>query len=183
VLLIAAFAGCAIIAFALGIATLAALAPGRFRLERSLVTNAPREAIWAMIADLRAGMRWSPWQSADDNVNRSYTGPSVCMGAREQWSGTGRAGEGLAEITRADPEQIIVRVCVLRPQARQVTLGFQLMMVGASTRITWIVVGAAPYAARLAEMLFGPTRKVEADFDARLVRPKAIAERDSGQAL
>lgn len=182
-LLIAILAGCAVVALAAGVATLAALAPGRFRLERSVLTAAPRNAVWPLIADLRAWMRWSPWQSPDDRVIRTYTGPSCGIGAREQWTGTDRTGDGIAEITLADPDRIVIHVRVLRPQARQATLEFHLAEEGGATRITWIMSGEAPYAARLAGIMFGLAGRAGKDFDAGLSRLKAIAERDECGAL
>ncbi len=175
-LLIAALAGCAIVALTLGVATMAALAPGNFRLERSVVTSAPRDAVWPLIADLRAWMRWSPWQSSEDKISRTYNGPSSGLGAREQWSGSDRAGEGIAEITLADPDRIVIHVRTMRPQARHVTLEFRLAIESGGTRITWIMAGEAPYAARLAGIVFGLARKAARDFDVGLARLKAISE-------
>lgn len=46
--------------------------PDRFRYERSGVIQAPAEAIFPYLSNLKLGMEWSPYEKKDPNMRRVF---------------------------------------------------------------------------------------------------------------
>ena len=55
--------------------------PDRFRIERNLAVDAPPEAIYPLIVDLREWRRWSPFEQLDPDMARDYGGAGKGVGA------------------------------------------------------------------------------------------------------
>jgi hypothetical protein len=53
-----------------------------FEHTRSLVIAAPPAAVHALVADLHAWTRWSPWEGLDADPKRTYSGSEKRVGAR-----------------------------------------------------------------------------------------------------
>lgn len=62
--------------------------PDHFRVQRSLVINAPAEKIHPWISNLKKWPEWSPWTVAKDpTLQYSYEGPEEGAGAVSKWDG------------------------------------------------------------------------------------------------
>lgn len=73
--------------------------PSRHQLKESIVINAPVNAVFDEVNNLRNWSNWSPWQGKDPNAIISYEGPSAGVGAKMLWSSTNpRVGKGTQEI-------------------------------------------------------------------------------------
>ena len=59
----------------------AATRPDSFRIERSLLVQAPPQAIYTQIADFRRWQAWSPYENLDPAMRRSYEGAERGPGA------------------------------------------------------------------------------------------------------
>lgn len=81
----------------------AATKPDVFRIERSLLIQAPADAIFPHIADFHAWSGWSPWEALDPDMKRSFSGAEHGVGAVYAWEGNKKVGSGRMQITRAVP--------------------------------------------------------------------------------
>ena len=86
-----------------------------FRVERSTVIPAPAEAIYPLVENFHEWTKWSPWESIDPTMERSYHGPATGVGAKYAWKGKGKAGAGTMEITDATPAAITIRLEFTKP--------------------------------------------------------------------
>jgi Polyketide cyclase / dehydrase and lipid transport len=95
----------ALIAVALLLAGVGALLPRHWRVERSIMINAPPAVIHRWAGDLRHWSRWAQWDQTALAPKNEIGEPSAGVGARLVWYG--RAGseesQGEVRIVQSDP--------------------------------------------------------------------------------
>jgi len=74
--------------------------PNHYRVERSILIDAPPAAVHPWIDDLRRWPTWANWNRAADTT-LEYSGTSQGVGAQEIWRDQ-RRGTGTITITRSD---------------------------------------------------------------------------------
>ena len=72
---------------------------GDFEITRSTVVNATSETLHSLVNDFHEWVQWSPWEEVDPQLQRRYSGSESGEGARYDWSGNKKAGQGTMEIT------------------------------------------------------------------------------------
>jgi hypothetical protein len=77
-----------------GVLIVAATKPDEFRVARSTVIDARPEAILAEIADFHRWQAWSPYETKDPAMARSFGGAARGKGATYQWEGTAMSARG-----------------------------------------------------------------------------------------
>lgn len=158
--------------------TVAALKPGAFRIQRTTTIDAPAEAIFPYITNFRQWVRWSPYEKLDPAMLRIYSGPQAATGAKYEWAGNNKAGEGRMEITRIDPNtRVTLRLEFLKPFRCRNTAEFTLSPVGDSTIVTWAMFGTRPYLVKLMTTLFPMDGMLQRQFDEGLAALRREAER------
>jgi hypothetical protein len=77
--------------------------PRHWSVNESITINAPAEAVYAQIADLKNWQNWSPWTKEKDPTQvYTYEGPE--MGVDQKWSwASENMGTGWLLIKTADP--------------------------------------------------------------------------------
>ena len=157
----------------------AATRPGTFRIERSIVIQAPAEKVFALINVLRAWSRWSPWEAKDPGMRRSFSGTDSGKGAAYAWEGNKNVGTGRMEIIEASPpNRIIIKLDFIKPFEAHNTVEFTLQAQGAATRVTWAMFGPMPYLSKLMTTFYSMDKMCGKDFEAGLAQLKAAAEQD-----
>jgi uncharacterized protein YndB with AHSA1/START domain len=156
--------------------------PDTFRVERSVDIAAAPERIFPFIEDLRKFSEWSPYEQLDPNMSRTYSGARKGKGAVFEWSGRGKAGKGRMEIAHvAPPRMVVIRLDFFKPFEAQNIVEFTLNREGGSTRVTWSMRGANPYAAKLMQLFVKMDRLVGRDFETGLTNLKLIVEQRYGE--
>lgn len=152
------------------------MAERRFDVSRIIIIDAPPEQVHAYVNNLRRWQEWSPWESLDPKVLRTYEGPEAGTGATYSWTGNRRAGAGSMNITSSTPERIEVDVAFLKPFPSRNSMTFAFDPFHAKTRVTWRVSGglsplmAVVQRVRPLDKLIGP------DFDRGLMQLQREAE-------
>ena len=78
--------------------------PKNFRIEHSVVINAPAEKIYALIAESKNWPKWAVWNHRDPNMKMDFFG--AASGAGAQWSWQSKfEGNGAMAFIAADPNQ------------------------------------------------------------------------------
>ena len=93
----------AIVAIVLAIAIaivliLAATKPDTFSVQRAITVKAPAEKIFPLINDFHQWGTWSPYETRDPAMKRSYSGAASGKGAVYGWDGNKNVGSGRMEI-------------------------------------------------------------------------------------
>lgn len=87
-----AIAALVVAALILALSAYAFTRPDQIRIERNLAVDAPPEATYSLITDLREWRRWSPFEQLDPDMARDYGGAEKGVGATYAWQGDRNAG-------------------------------------------------------------------------------------------
>ena len=158
--------------------TTAAFKPDTFRVERSIVINAPPATVYPLIEDFDAWRGWSPWEDKDPQVTRSRSGPALGIGAGYAWEGNKAVGKGSMQITQARaPLYLLIKLAFIAPFEAHNMAEFVLVDQGARTEVSWAMYGPSSYVSKLMQTFFSMDKMVGKDFQKGLERLKALAER------
>jgi uncharacterized protein YndB with AHSA1/START domain len=163
----------AIIALLLGIGL---LLPSGFKVQRSVVVNAPAARVYPLIADPRQWKNWAVWNQRDPAMQMQYSGPDSGTGAKWSWQSK-TEGNGAMEFTAAVPDKHITYALSFPDMGMTSRGQLRLIPDGAGTRVTWTNegdMGSNPvnrYFGLVMDRMIGP------DFEAGLANLKAAAER------
>jgi uncharacterized protein YndB with AHSA1/START domain len=153
--------------------------PDTFRIERSIGIQATPEKVFALINDLRAWSRWSPWERKDPGMQRSFSGPDSGQGAAYAWEGNKNVGSGRMEIVETSPpSRIVIKLDFMKPFEAHNTVEFSVQPQGTATQVTWAMFGPMPYLSKLMTTFFSMDKMCGKDFEAGLAQLKAAAEQD-----
>jgi hypothetical protein len=157
---------------------IAATRPDTFRVARSTSIKAPPEAIFPLIDDFRNWSTWSPYETKDPNMKRSFGAITKGKGAEYTWEGDRNVGSGRMEITESSaPSKLALDLHMLTPIKADNAVEFTLAPQGDATDVTWAMNGRVPYFAKILHMVVDMDRMVGRDFEAGLAKLKAAAER------
>jgi uncharacterized protein YndB with AHSA1/START domain len=156
----------------------AATKPDTFRIQRSMVIQAPPEKIFPLINDLHNWPQWAPQDREDATMKRTFGGPESGVGATSTWSGSGNTGRGQMTITSsAPPGSVVVTVDFEKPfQAHNIN-EFMLEPDGASTRVTWKMHGPNLYVMKLMSVFTNMDRVMGKHFETGLENLKQVAQK------
>lgn len=165
-----------------GILAFAATKPDTFRVERTLAIKAPAEAIYPLIADFHRWTSWSPYESRDPDMKRTYGGSEQGKGAIYGWDGNNKIGSGRMEILEAaPPSKIRIKLDFARPfeahNIAEFTMQPQGQATNVTTNVTWTMYGPAPFMAKIMHVFINMDKMVGTDFEAGLVNLKKLTEK------
>jgi hypothetical protein len=141
---------------------------------RSTVISAPAATVQALVADLHAWTKWSPWEGLDADLKRTYAGPDKGVGARYGWVGK-KSGEGSMVITGAAADRVEIDLDFLKPFKAKNKVVFRFEAEGSGTRVTWTMSGVRNLLLAVMGKLFFDGM-IGKDFDKGLAKLKSVAE-------
>ncbi len=148
-----------------------------FRVSRSIDVAAPAARIHALIDDLHAWRKWSPWEDLDPQMERSYAGADSGVGAIYAWRGNGKAGEGRMEIVESDPRHVGIDLLFAAPMKAHNRIDLTLSPVdGGETQVEWTMTGPQNFVMRLMSKFWSMEKMIAPDFEKGLSQLKAAAE-------
>jgi uncharacterized protein YndB with AHSA1/START domain len=161
----------------IGLCIVAALKPDHFRVERSIVINAPAETIFPLINDLRQFTRWSPYEDRDPAMHKTFSANSTGHGARYAWDGNKEVGSGRMEIIDSRPlQQVMIQLDFERPMEAHNSVVFSLAPSDSGSTVRWAMEGPMPFVSRLFSIFMDFDAIVGTDFATGLANLKALAE-------
>jgi hypothetical protein len=151
----------------------------QYEVVRTTTVATPAAAVHRLIGDFHEWSRWSPWEDIDPDMQRTYSGADAGVGAVYEWSGDRKAGEGRMEITADEPSRLIIALEFLKPFKSSNTTTFELAEQGATTTVTWRMVGPKTFVTKVMGIFKSMDKMIGPDFERGLARLKAAAEADS----
>jgi hypothetical protein len=149
---------------------------GGYSVERSITVNAPAHRVHGLVDDFHRWTLWSPWEDLDPELQRTYSGPDQGAGARYEWKGNRKAGQGNMRITGSTPEAIDITIDFLKPFKATNTTRFSLNPSGAGTEVLWEMWGEQKGVMALVGKVYSMDKMIGPDFEKGLARLKAVAE-------
>ena len=160
----------------------AATRPDYMRFERSANIGAPPENIQPFIADFHNWKAWSPYETRDPALQRTFSGAPNGQGAVYEWNGNSDVGQGRMEITESVPTKVAIKLDFIRPFEGHNIAEFTLQPNGESTTVRWAMHGPASYMGKLIGVFIDVEEMVGKDFETGLANLKSIAESNRGQS-
>lgn len=116
--------------------------PNEFRVERSKVIAASPEAVFDHVNDFHKWEAWSPWAKLDPKAKNTFDGPAFGKGAKFQWVGNDKVGEGAMTIVDSQPsDRLQIRLDFEKPMKDTSTVDFVFEPAGEQTKVTWAMSG------------------------------------------
>lgn len=161
-----------------GLLVAASLQPAEYRVERSVVIDAPPSEVYAVITDFTRYGEWSPWEKLDPALKKTVTGKPGEVGSRYVWEGNDQVGQGSMTVTGAVPdERVDIKLEFLKPFEATSTTSWVLVPEGDSTRMTWAMEGRNEgVVAKLFAMLMDMEQMIGKDFEQGLANLKRVCE-------
>ena len=173
----------AIIAVVLAIAIailliLAATKPDTFTVQRATTVKAPPETIFPLINDFHQWGSWSPYETKDPAMKRSYRGAASGSGAVYAWQGNKNVGSGRMEILDASaPSKIVIKLDFFTPFEGHNTAEFTMLPQGDAINLTWVMHGPLVFMAKVMHVFINMDRMVGKDFEIGLANLKKLTEK------
>jgi hypothetical protein len=160
-----------------GILLYAATKPDSFRVQRTVLINAPSDKVFPLINDIKAWTAWSPYEKKDPAMKRSYGAVTAGKGATYAWEGNKEVGQGSMEIVESSPQKIVIKLDFLKPFEAHNIGEFMLEPKGDSTSVTWAIYGPSPYMSKVVGTFMNIDELIGRDFEKGLADLKAAAEK------
>jgi hypothetical protein len=156
---------------------LAAAKPDIFSVRRGTTVKAAPEKIFPLISDFHQWGNWSPYETRDPAMKRSYSGPASGVGAIYGWDGNKNVGSGRMEILDASaPAKIVIKLDFFKPFETHNTAEFTMLPQGDATNVTWVMHGPAPFMSELMQVFMNFDRMIGKDFEIGLANLKRLTE-------
>jgi len=137
-----------------------------YEVTRSAVIPAPAEDIFPLVNSFHEWTKWSPWESVDPAMERSYSGSESGVGAKYAWSGNRKAGSGTMEIVDTDePASIRIRLEFTKPFKAVNPTSFTFTPSGSGTQVTWTMTGENKGIGKVFALFMNMDKMVGADFE------------------
>jgi uncharacterized protein YndB with AHSA1/START domain len=166
-----------LVAAVAGLLGFAATKPDQFRVQHATRIKAPPEKIFALISDLRAHGRWSPWEKKDPAMKRTYSGAVNGVGAVYEWEGNKNIGKGRMEVAElSPPSKVRFKLDFIKPFEAHNIAEFALAASGDARDVTWAIYGPSPLLSKVMGLFCSFDNMIGREFEAGLANLKAIAE-------
>jgi hypothetical protein len=156
---------------------LAATKPNTFSVRRATTVRASPEKIFPLINDFHQWGTWSPYETRDPAMKRSYSGPASGKGAVYGWDGNKNIGSGRMEILDTSaPAKIVIKLDFFKPFEGHNTAEFTMLPQGDATNVTWVMHGPASFMSKLMQVFMNLDRMIGKDFEVGLANLKRLSE-------
>src|SRR4051812_45621160 len=96
----------------------AALMPGMFNVEKTVVIRRPVPIVMDRVSDLNYYSQWNPWQQSDPSTKKTITGSAKTPGHRYEWVGK-KVGVGSLTLKSIDDKHLHFDLQFLKPWKSQ----------------------------------------------------------------
>ena len=151
--------------------------PATYEVVRQAKVMAAPDAIFDQLEDFHRWPAWSPWESIDPDMVRTYEGQGLGVGAAYGWKGNRKAGEGRMEVIESHrPSSIRIALTFVKPFKSKNTIDFSLVREGDATLVTWTMTGPKTLMTRVMGIFTSMDKLVGPDFEKGLAQLKAVVE-------
>jgi hypothetical protein len=153
--------------------------PATFRVERSIVVQAPPEKITPYLSDLKKWPSWSPWEKVDPDMKREYSGAESGVGARYAWDGDSNVGAGRIEIKDSTSHFVGFSLEFLRPMECTNQADFTMTPDGDGTKVSWAMYGENTFMGKVVQVFCDMDAMCGPQFEEGLTNLKNLAEKSN----
>ncbi|MEM1060286.1 MAG: SRPBCC family protein, partial [Verrucomicrobiota bacterium] len=136
------YTGLTILCLVLVVVVVGLFLPTNYTVTRSVTIQAPPEAVWPFINDLRKWKVWSPWEEEDPTIVTTLGEPVQGEGANMSW--TGQTGNGRMVVTDVVPNEALVTELYMTEGQDPASGSFVIEPEGGASRVDWSLAGEVP---------------------------------------
>lgn len=119
----------------------ASFQPKDWKIEKSVLINAPRDQVWIIVSDLNRYNEWNPFYLIEPEAKTKAEGPAATEGSRYSWDGEKSGAGSMTTTTLVPNERMDFRIDFLRPMEVTNAGSFALSDVEGATKMTWSMSG------------------------------------------
>ncbi|HXH20346.1 MAG TPA: SRPBCC family protein [Chitinophagales bacterium] len=112
-----------------------ALFPSHCHLERSTIINAPPQAVFDQVNNLKNWEKWSHWAEMEPDAKKTYEGPEAGAGSKYSWEGK-KIGKGTLTIVESQASDSI-KMELDFPGEGKAYSSFRFEPADGGTKVTW----------------------------------------------
>jgi hypothetical protein len=123
----------------------ATIMPNKYTLTRDIIIDRPVNIVKEQTVDFRNFQVWSPWSELDSNMQVTFAGEPMQIGASYTWSGNKQAGTGMQEITAISENRVDIALHFKEPFKSEATTYFEFTEENGQTKVVWGMSGRMPW--------------------------------------
>jgi hypothetical protein len=154
--------------------------PKDYKLERSIVIQAPKDSVFNYIKHLKNQNEYSVWNKMDPKIKNKYTGIDGTVGFVSAWeSEVKNVGTGSQTITKiVEGEIMFTKLNFEKPFKAENNTEISTTAVDASnTKVSWSFNGSFAYPMNIMKLVFNMEKMIGKDFEIGLQNMKVILEK------
>ena len=154
--------------------------PKDYKLERSIVIQAPKDSVFEYVNHLKNQNEYSVWNKMDPNMKSQFTGIDGTVGFVSAWeSEVKNVGTGSQTITKIiEGESMFTKLKFEKPFKAENNTEISTTAIDAySTKVTWSFNGSYPYPMNIMKLVFNMEKLIGKDFEEGLKNMKVILEK------
>ena len=155
--------------------------PKDYKLERSIVIQAPKDSVFEYVKHLKNQNEYSVWNKMDPNIKSQFTGIDGTVGFVSAWeSEVKNVGTGSQTITKiVEGESMFTKLKFEKPFKAENNTEISTTAVDASnTKVTWSFNGSYPYPMNIMKLVFNMEKLIGKDFESGLQNMKVVLEKN-----
>lgn len=150
----------------------------KFHYESGQVIQAEPEKIFPYLQDFKKGAEWSPYEKADPQMKKAYSGAAEGEGSVLEFEGTGQSGSGKLEILKVIPNELVeIKLTMLTPIHAENLVQYKLVREGSGTKLTWSMSGEGGFFSKLMTVFIDCEKMMTDQFNLGLNNLKALVEK------
>lgn len=134
------FVGILLVTLLVIFVVLGLMGPKELTVTRSVVINAPKDAVWEQMVKFKNWPNWSPWIELDPTTQLSYSGTDGQVGSAYHWIGSKDKNTGEGDMTNKGVEGTTLNfeVHFMKPFDNTATGTLSATDTAGSTKATWV---------------------------------------------
>ena len=118
------------------------LSPKKLAFEESISIDAPAMTVFNLVNDFKQWENWSPWMELDPDAINTYTDKSKGVGAKWEWKGNDKVGEGAQIIKESEPGKLVKTALTFSGWDGESYSDWKFTPDGDKTKVSWDFDGA-----------------------------------------
>jgi hypothetical protein len=161
-----------------GVLILGLIAPKDVAVSRTVMINAPKEAVFAQMTNFKNWTNWSPWYKMDTGMALTYSGTDGQVGSGYHWVGTDekKTGEGEIKLASIDGDRANYEMNFIKPFESHPTSYMIASDSAGMTKATWGFNQHFSYPWNAMLVFMDMDKMLGKDFESGLANMKATVE-------
>lgn len=158
---------------------LAAIAPNKYNVSRSIVINRPLAEVFQYLKYIKNQDYWSPWKSRDPDMKQTFTGEDGHIGFISAWESDHKnVGAGEQELTKIENNSRIETELRFFKPWKSVSYGYfeTYEQKDGQTKVVWGFHGNNKFPMSIFMLFFNMDKAVGKDFEEGLHKLKEVLE-------